>query len=80
MLVETDTTRILVDAGFSGSEIERRLTSLDRTPDEIDAVVVTHEHRDHTAGIGIGARRWGISSREPERPPWPPRAGPVFSG
>ena len=59
MLIESDSTRILVDAGFSGSEIARRLESLDRDPSGVDAVVVTHEHRDHTAGIGIAARRWG---------------------
>lgn len=59
VLIESDSTRILVDAGFSGSEIARRLESLDRDPAGVDAVVVTHEHRDHTAGIGIAARRWG---------------------
>lgn len=59
VLIESDSTRILVDAGFSGSELARRLESLDRDPADVDAVVVTHEHRDHTAGIGIAARRWG---------------------
>lgn len=59
VLVESTSTRILVDAGFSGAEIARRLRSLHRDPDEVDAVVVTHEHRDHTAGIGVAARRWG---------------------
>ncbi len=59
VLVESGTTRILVDAGFSGSELARRLAELGRRPEEIDAVVVTHEHRDHTAGIGVAARRWG---------------------
>jgi phosphoribosyl 1,2-cyclic phosphodiesterase len=28
-------------------------------PGSVDGVVVTHEHRDHTAGMGVGARRWG---------------------
>jgi phosphoribosyl 1,2-cyclic phosphodiesterase len=59
VLVESGSTRILVDAGFSGSELSRRLAELGRRPEEIDAVVVTHEHRDHTAGIGVAARRWG---------------------
>jgi phosphoribosyl 1,2-cyclic phosphodiesterase len=59
VLVESASTRILVDAGFSGSELARRLAELGRRPEEIDAVVVTHEHRDHTAGIGVAARRWG---------------------
>jgi phosphoribosyl 1,2-cyclic phosphodiesterase len=59
VLIESTNTRILVDAGFSGSELARRLETLDRDPSTVDAVIVTHEHRDHTAGIGIAARRWG---------------------
>lgn len=58
VFIECGQTRFLVDAGFSGSEIARRLELLDVSPDSIHAIVVTHEHRDHTAGIGIAARRW----------------------
>lgn len=59
VLVEAGATTILIDAGFSGAEIERRLERLGVTPTGISAVVVTHEHRDHTGGIGVAARRWG---------------------
>ena len=59
VFIECGRTRFLVDAGFSGSEIARRLELLDVSPASIQAIVVTHEHRDHTAGIGIAARRWG---------------------
>lgn len=59
MFVECGQTRFLVDAGFSGAELSRRLEALDVAPESIDAIVVTHEHRDHTAGIGVAARRWG---------------------
>ncbi len=58
-MVEAGDTAVLVDAGFSGIQLSRRLDALDYTPDRITAVVVTHEHRDHTGGIGIAARRWG---------------------
>lgn len=58
-LVMADRTRILVDAGFSGRQLARRLEALEVDPESIVAVIVTHEHRDHTQGIGIGARRWG---------------------
>lgn len=59
MLIECGSTRLLVDAGFSGTELERRLGGLGIPPASIQGVVVTHEHRDHTEGIGIAARRWG---------------------
>ena len=52
-------TRVLIDAGFSGRDLARRLESLDLEPDSIDGIVVTHDHRDHTRGIGVFARRHG---------------------
>lgn len=58
-LVEAEDARLLIDAGFSGAQLARRLEQLDVHPESIDLVVVTHEHRDHTSGIGVGARRWG---------------------
>jgi len=59
VLVEAGDTTILVDAGFSGIELERRLERLGVAPESVAAVVVTHEHRDHTGGMGVLARRWG---------------------
>lgn len=59
LLVSARGGPILVDAGFSGAEIARRLRALGVAPDRIRAVVLTHEHRDHTAGAGVAARRWG---------------------
>jgi phosphoribosyl 1,2-cyclic phosphodiesterase len=59
VLVEAGGTVILVDAGFSGIELERRLARTGIEPERVAAVIVTHEHRDHTAGVGVAARRWG---------------------
>jgi len=53
-------TSILVDAGLSGIEIQRRLTSRDQTPEDLDAIIVTHEHSDHTRGVGILSRRYKL--------------------
>jgi len=58
-LVEAGGTRILVDAGFSGRELERRLGTIGVTPDAIHAIVITHDHSDHTQGAGIFSRRHG---------------------
>jgi len=51
---------ILVDVGLSGKEMEKRLNEIDVSPDEIDAIIITHEHRDHVSGAGIFSRRYNI--------------------
>jgi phosphoribosyl 1,2-cyclic phosphodiesterase len=50
-LVATSTTRILVDAGLSGRETFKRLKSLGERAEEISAILITHEHSDHVAGL-----------------------------
>jgi phosphoribosyl 1,2-cyclic phosphodiesterase len=59
-LVEADGVRILLDAGFSGRDIETRLRGLDVEPESIAGIVITHDHGDHTRGAGVLARRFGI--------------------
>ena len=59
VLVEAGETRVLVDAGLSGRQIARRLETLRIEPRSVAAIIVTHEHRDHTRGVGVAARRWG---------------------
>ena len=54
------TTTILIDAGLSGIEIERRLRAQNLEPQKIDAIVVSHEHDDHIQGVGILARRFQL--------------------
>lgn len=58
--IETNGARILVDAGFSGKRIEALLTSIGVEPSSIDAILVTHEHIDHTRGVGVLSRRYDI--------------------
>ena len=59
VLVEARGTRVLVDAGFSARDLERRLGLLGVSPTEVDALLVTHDHGDHTRGVGVFARRFG---------------------
>jgi phosphoribosyl 1,2-cyclic phosphodiesterase len=55
--LETGETRILVDAGFSGRQIRQRLASIGRAPESLSAILVTHEHSDHTQGLlGLAAK------------------------
>jgi phosphoribosyl 1,2-cyclic phosphodiesterase len=55
-LLATETTRILLDAGLSMREIGKRLASVGETLAAIDAIVITHEHSDHVAGLPVLAR------------------------
>jgi phosphoribosyl 1,2-cyclic phosphodiesterase len=50
-LVATTSTRILVDAGLSGRETFKRLRALGERAEEISAILITHEHSDHVAGL-----------------------------
>ncbi|HYW02319.1 MAG TPA: MBL fold metallo-hydrolase [Gammaproteobacteria bacterium] len=59
-LVETGRTRVLIDCGFPLAETERRLARLDRHPSQLSAVLVTHEHADHVAGVAPLARRYRL--------------------
>ena len=59
ILVEAGEERILVDAGFSGKDLARRLAAVDVDPDSVTGIVITHDHGDHTRGMGIYARRHG---------------------
>ncbi|MCK5312224.1 MAG: MBL fold metallo-hydrolase [Desulfobacteraceae bacterium] len=51
---------ILIDAGLSGIEIERRLAARKQSPENLAAILVTHEHSDHIRGVGILSRRYNI--------------------
>ena len=50
-LVATTSTRILVDAGLSGRETYKRLRALGERVEDISAILITHEHSDHVAGL-----------------------------
>jgi len=53
-------TRILVDAGLSCRELFRRMREVDEDPATLDAIIITHEHSDHVAGLAVTARKLGI--------------------
>ena len=49
--LETDETRLLIDAGLSGRQIRGRLASIGRTPELLHGILITHEHSDHVQGL-----------------------------
>ena len=60
LLVEEGSTTLLVDCGFSGREIERRLARFGKSPEDLTAILITHEHADHVGGVGTMARRFRL--------------------
>jgi phosphoribosyl 1,2-cyclic phosphodiesterase len=50
-LLESDRTRILVDAGLGKRETLARLAAVERSFDQLDAILITHEHSDHCNGL-----------------------------
>jgi phosphoribosyl 1,2-cyclic phosphodiesterase len=50
-VVASSTTRILVDAGLSCRETFTRVRALGERPEQISAILITHEHSDHVAGL-----------------------------
>ena len=57
VLVTSGKTSLLVDAGVSALQIRKRLEAFERSPDEIDAILLTHEHSDHVQGLDVFLRR-----------------------
>lgn len=58
--LETDEARVLVDAGFSPRQIRQRLAGLGRAPENLTAILVTHEHSDHVCGLTGIAQKLNI--------------------
>ena len=58
--IESDAAKIIIDSGLSVKELGRRLKSIDRTPEELDAVFLTHEHSDHIGGVGPLVRKYSM--------------------
>ncbi len=59
-LVDWGSGTLLLDCGFSAKEAELRLLRLNKSPEALDAIVVTHEHQDHIKGVGALARRFNL--------------------
>lgn len=53
VLISSEKTNVLVDAGLSAREILRRLFEVGISPDKLSAVLITHEHSDHIGGLRV---------------------------
>lgn len=50
--------RLLVDCGLSCKQVVERLRSIDVEPEQIDGILVSHEHSDHVKGLSVFSRRY----------------------
>ncbi|MEQ1774693.1 MAG: MBL fold metallo-hydrolase [Burkholderiales bacterium] len=60
LVVQAGNTCLMLDCGFGLADTTRRLGRLALAPDDINGIVVTHEHDDHVGGVARFARKYGI--------------------
>ncbi|MFG0261721.1 MAG: MBL fold metallo-hydrolase [Novipirellula sp. JB048] len=58
--VEADGVRLLFDAGISGVQAEKRLAAHGRDIRDVDALIISHDHSDHTRCMGVYQRKFGL--------------------
>ncbi|HVA55132.1 MAG TPA: MBL fold metallo-hydrolase [Gammaproteobacteria bacterium] len=62
-LIQSGRTCVMVDCGFSATETTARLARLKIAPEDISAILITHEHSDHVNGVARFASRYDIPIR-----------------
>ena len=60
LFVESQNTKILVDAGVSCKKIEKALEDIDVNPSTLDGILITHEHTDHVQGLGTLSKKFDL--------------------
>ena len=60
LVLESGSRRLMVDAGFSCREIEKRLANVGIGGEDFDGLILTHEHSDHTRGVKRFVKRHNV--------------------
>ena len=60
LFIDSNNTKLLVDCGTSGKKVTEALASIDSSIEEIDAILVTHEHSDHIQSLGLISSKYNI--------------------
>ena len=58
--VETADVRLLFDAGISGKQAQQRLAQFEKDIRDVDALIISHDHGDHTRHMGVLQRKFGL--------------------
>jgi len=58
IFVESHAARILIDAGLTCRQLEKRLEAIGADPRAIQAIILTHEHRDHIQGVRVFTKKY----------------------
>lgn len=74
--VESEKHKFLVDAGFSGKQIQNLLEQIGVRASDLDFILVTHEHIDHAQGVGVLSRRFDLPIFA-NAPTWQAMAGKI---
>lgn len=57
-LLRSSGSAVLIDAGLSARQLALRLQAVGQNPAELDSILITHEHTDHTGGVPVFTRRF----------------------
>ena len=60
LLVKSENTNLLIDAGVSLKKIEEALDTLDISPSSINGILITHEHSDHIKSLGSLSKKFNL--------------------
>lgn len=58
VLIESQDTTVLIDAGFNPRALSKRLSLAGKRPEDVQALLLTHEHTDHACGAAAACKRW----------------------
>ncbi len=58
--IRTDRVRLLIDCGLGPRTLANRLRAIGEDPDQVDAVLITHEHTDHVAGLKAMVKKFSL--------------------
>ncbi|MBN2135363.1 MAG: MBL fold metallo-hydrolase [Acidobacteria bacterium] len=59
-LVENCESAVLIDAGFSCRDLETRIRFIGSKPEKVRAIIISHEHTDHTKGAEVFSKRYRV--------------------